>query len=413
MHEGAWRHPTVDPSAVWDPRHYRDMVVLAEEGKFDAVFITDELTSPAGQGGDDAAGRFEPVTLLSYIAAATERIGLVATVSTSFSEPYNVARMFATLDYVSGGRAGWNIVTTASDRAAKNFGKTLMEDHDARYLRAAEFVDIVVKLWESWGPDAVLADRSSPNYLDLDQVRSIDHQGKYFAVKGPLNIPRCPQGRPALFQAGSSHAGIEFAAATADAVFTVQQSIEDAIRFSGKVADAAARHFRDRKQLRIFPGVVPYIADTEVEAEHLRAELDGLMGVQQAVAELGIMLGADFSAEDPAGPVPEFLGARSDTRASTVRKMGREPGMTLARLAQRAGASRGHRIVVGTAQQVAADLEQWFRAGAADGFMVAPPVLPLGLRAFVEKVVPILQDRGLYRRDYAGATLRAHLAAGE
>lgn len=409
MHEGSWRHPSADPGSVWSPSHYLRMAQVAERAKFDAVFITDELTSPAGRGGDDAAGRLEPISLLSYVAAGTDHIGLVATASTSFTEPYNLARLLATLDFVSRGRCGWNIVTSASDQAAQNFGRDAIEEHDLRYEKAAEFVDLVRRLWDSWGAEAVVADVESGRYADLGKIAPVDFVGRFFSSRGPLNIPRMPQGRPSLFQAGSSPAGIELASAVADAVFTVQQTVEQGRAFVDRMREAAAGHGRRPDEVKVLPGVVPYVGSTEAEARALKDELDNLVDVASSTEELSGMLGADLRNVDPDGPLPDLVGSRNDARAKAVRRMGQQEGMTLRRLSALAGGGRGHRIVVGTPAQVAADLEEWVAAGAADGFMIAPPVLPAGLEGFVEGVIPELQRRGCFRREYAGALLSDHL----
>jgi FMN-dependent oxidoreductase (nitrilotriacetate monooxygenase family) len=410
MHEAAWRHARSSPSVVWDGAHYSAMAQIAERGKFDAVFITDELASPAGQGGDDAAGRLEPITLLALIAGATERIGLVATASTSFTEPYNLARMFATLDHISKGRAGWNVVTSAADRAAQNFGLDEIDDHDLRYEKAAEYVELVRRLWDSWEPDAVIADRDSPNYVNLDKIHEVNFVGRFYRSRGPLNIPRMPQGHPVLFQAGSSPAGIDLAASIADAVFTVQQSIEDGRAFVDQVRASARLHGRDPRNVKVFPGIVPFIGSTHAEASQLKEELDALADVSRSIRDFSVMLGVDLTGADLDAPTPNLDGTRNDARANAVRALGRRPGMTLRKLVQEAGASRGHRVLIGSPEEIADDLQAWFSGGAADGFTVAPPILPYALDLFVDHVVPILQARGLFRSDYRGATLRDHLA---
>jgi FMN-dependent oxidoreductase (nitrilotriacetate monooxygenase family) len=410
MHEAAWRHPTLDPSVVWDARHYLAAAQLAEQAKFDAVFLTDELSSPAGQGGDDAAGRLEPISLLSYMAGGTERIGLVATASTTFTEPYNLARKFATLDHISNGRAGWNIVTTASNPAAQNFGYEDILDHDLRYERAAEYVDLVRRLWDSWDDGAVLADRSRANHADLTKINAIDFVGRFYQSRGPLNIPRGPQRYPVLFQAGTSPAGIDLAAGCADAIFTVQQSMESGRAFAAQVRAAAIRHDRDPGSLLVLPGIVPYLGSTEAEATRFKQELDDLADPDRGLADLSIMLGLDLTDSAIDGPVPNLEGgSKRDGRANVLREIGRRDGMTLRQLIRQTGGSRGHQILVGTPDKIADHCQAWFEAGAADGFTVAPPVVPYGLSLFAEYVVPILQERGLFRTEYTGRTLRAHL----
>ena len=409
MHEASWRHSSADASAIWDPRHYLAMSVLAERGHLDAVFITDELSSPAGQGGDDAVGRFEPLTLLSFVAAGTQRIGLVATASTTFSEPYNLARMFATLDHVSGGRAGWNIVTSASDRAAQNFGVSNIVEHDERYVRAGEYVELVRQLWASWADDAVLADPSRPFFADLAKIRQIDFKGRFYQSRGPLNIPPGPQRYPVLFQAGSSPAGIGLAGSCADAVFTVAREIETARAFRDQLRHAATGQGRDPNAVKVLPGIVPFIGSTDAEAQRLQQELDDLADIERSITQLSIMLGADLTGSDPDGPVPDLTGSRNDSRANAVRLLGQRADLTLRGLVKAVLASRGHQTVTGSPERIADYLQAWLKAGAADGFTVAPPVVPDGLRDFVDHVVPILCARGLFRREYTGRTLRDHL----
>lgn len=409
IHEAAWRHPSTDPSVVWDPDHVARMAKLAENATFDAIFIADALTSPVGQGGDDAISRFEPLSLLSYLARCTSSIGLVATASTSFTEPFNLARQFATLDLLSKGRAGWNIVTSASDRAAENFGLRRLEDHDVRYEKAREYVTLVRALWDSWAPGSIVADRTQQRFADLSKVSEINFEGRFYKSRGPLNLPPGPQGHPALFQAGSSSVGIDLAAWCADAVFTVQHDLESARSFVRDVRSSAQRQQRTAPLPRVLPGLVPYVGSTDSEAQRLQDELEDLADVRQRLEQLGSLLGVDLVDADPDAPVPDLAGARTDSRANAIRDVARADGMTLRKLAREAGGSRGHKIIMGTPDGIADHMESWIRAGGANGFVVIPPVLPLGLELFAEQVVPVLQKRGLFRHEYTSDTLRGHL----
>jgi FMN-dependent oxidoreductase (nitrilotriacetate monooxygenase family) len=411
-HEAAWRLPQSPASGGTDIEHYKNLARIAERGKLDSLFLAD---SPVLQGdpGRRPVSKLEPTVLLTALAGVTEHIGLIATASTSYNEPYNLARRFASVDHISGGRAGWNIVTTAGADAARNFGLDDTPLHRDRYLRAAEFVDVATKLWDSWADDAILADKESGVHALADRVRKFRHKGEYFRVDGPLNVQRSPQGYPLLVQAGSSEDGKDFAARYAEAVFTAQQTLEEAIAFYKDVKQRAIGFGRNPEGIKILPGIVPVIGDTEREALELDAELDRLIQPEYAKRQLAktLKLDPDRLALDKELPedIPtedEIEGAKS--RYTLVVELARREKLTVRQLIGRLGGGRGHRTFAGTAEQVADTIEDWYDAGAADGFNIMPAVLPSGLELFVDRVVPILQERGLFRTEYTGATLREH-----
>jgi len=411
-HEASWRLPESDPYASWNVRHFQELARIAERGKLDSVFFAD---SPVLQGdpGRRPAGRLEPTVLLTALAAVTERIGLIATASTSYNEPYNLARRFASVDHVSGGRAGWNIVTTAGADAARNFGLDDVPPHRDRYERATEFLEVALKLWDSWADDAVVADKAAGVHADAAKVRRIDHRGRFFRVDGPLNVPRSPQGYPLLVQAGSSEDGKEFAARYAEAVFTAQQTLAEAQAFYGDLKKRAAALGRDPEGIKILPGIVPVIGDTEAEARELDAELERLISPEYAKRQLAERFGLHPDALRLDEPLPADLPAEEQiegakSRYTLIVDLARRENLTVRQLIGRLGGGRGHRTFAGTPDQVADTIGEWFHSGAADGFNIMPAVLPSGLTAFVDKVVPILQERGLFRTEYEGTTLRDH-----
>ncbi|MFI0859605.1 LLM class flavin-dependent oxidoreductase [Streptomyces smyrnaeus] len=410
-HDAAWRHPRTQPERVTDLCYFADLARTAERGKLDSIFFADGLVL-GGTVQHNALGGFEPLTLLAALATATERIGLIATVSTTFNEPFPTARKFASLDHISGGRAGWNIVTSGSVAEARNFGRDDHLEHSLRYERAREFVDVATKLWDSWEDDAVLLDKKSGVFADTAKVRRIDHQGTHFDVQGPLNVPRSPQGYPLLVQAGSSEAGKEFAARYAEAVFTAQQTPADGHAFYNDLKSRLGRYGRDEGEVKILPGICPVIGPTEAEARTLEKELTDLQVPEYGLAQLSTMLGTDLTGLPLDGPLPELPEERdingNKSRFTLVAELARRDGLTLRELIARLGGGRGHRVFAGTPEQIADTLEEWFTQGAADGFNVMPPHLPGGLEDFVDHVVPILQRRGLFRTEYTGHTLREH-----
>lgn len=415
-HEAAWRLPGADPRAGTDVDHFIDLARTAERGTFDAIFFAD---SPVlgGEVGRRPSGGLEPLTLLSAIAVATERIGLIATASTSYNSPYNLARRFASLDHISHGRVGWNIVTTATLDAARNFGLEELPAHEDRYRRAEEFLDVVRSLWSGWEADAVLADQEAAVWGDAAKVHATDHVGTYYRVAGPLNVQRSPQVHPVLVQAGSSEAGRDLAARTAEAVFTAHQRLEDAVAFAADVRRRAVAHGRDPEGVKILPGLVPVIGATEAEAREKEQELNDLVHPRYALAQLTRTLrlpegslGLDDRLPENLPTEDQIEGAKS--RYTLIVDLARREDLTVRELIGRLAGGRGHRTLAGTPEQIADALQSWFEAGAADGFNIMPAVLPSGLTEFVDQVVPILRERGLFRTEYESTTLRGHYGLG-
>jgi FMN-dependent oxidoreductase (nitrilotriacetate monooxygenase family) len=410
-HEAAWRHPASDPALLTDVAHYQNLARIAERGTFDSVFLADGVQI-WGDVEHTAASRFEPLTLLAAIATVTEHIGLIATASTGFSEPYNLARWFSSLDHISGGRAGWNIVTTAGDRSAQNFNRTSNAEHAERYRRAAEFVDVTTALWDSWEDDALIVDKDSGAFADPAKVHEINHHGRFFQVRGPLNATRSPQGHPLLVQAGSSEDGKTFAATYAEAVFTAQQTLADAQRFYRDLKARVLAAGRERDDLLVLPGIVPVLGSTTEEARRLSDELDRLIVPARAARQLSELIGVDLTRHPldeslpTLPPVSTINGAKS--RFELVRDLAERERLTLRQLLGRLGGGRGHQVVAGTPEDIADHIEHWFTHDAADGFNIMPPLLPSGLTDFVDHVVPELRRRGLFRTHYTGHTLREH-----
>jgi len=410
-HEAAWRLPESELTAAWDFVHYKRLAQLAERGTFDSVFFAD---GPSLQGdvAHRPAGWLDPTVLLPALATATERIGLVATASTTYNEPYNLARRFATIDHISGGRAGWNIVTTAGVDAAQNFGLDDVPAHRQRYDRASEFVEICRKLWDSWEDDFLIGDKSNGLFANGDKIHRIDHKGQFYQVRGPLNVPPSPQRHPLLVQAGSSDDGRAFAARYAEAVFTAQQTLEAGQAFYADLKRQAVQFGRDPESIKILPGLVPAIGSTEAEALALEAELAHLQVPAYGLRQLSQFLGHEVGPEHLDRPLPDFGPVSKveghQSRFALIVELGRRDKLTVRELLVRLGGGRGHRTFAGTPEQVADTIEQWFTSGAADGFNVMPPVLPSGLELFVDHVVPLLRKRGLFRTEYTGTTLRDH-----
>ena len=413
IHTGAWRYPGSYPDANFNFAHLKRFAQTLERARFDAFFMADHLAvlnMPV-----DALKRshtvtsFEPFTLLSALAGATEHIGLIATGSTTFDAPYHIARRFASLDHISGGRAGWNIVTTSNPDAALNFGLEEHMEHGERYARAREFYDVVTGLWDSFADDAFIRDAESGIYFDPDKLHVLNHKGKYFSVRGPLNIARPVQGWPVIVQAGASDAGRQLAAETAEVVFAAGSSLANARRFYADVKGRMEKVGRSPDHLKILPGALVVVGDSIEEAREKRARLDSLVHYANAIASLSIALGHDASGFDPDGPLPEV----PDTNASKsgrerVIELAKRENLTVRQLAQRLGGYGGHAFV-GTPATIADQMEEWFVTRGSDGFNVMFPFLPAGLEDFVDRVVPELQRRGLFRREYEGKTLRENL----
>src|SRR5271170_2118091 len=413
-HEASWRHPASSPLALTDIRYYQDLAQRAEAALFDSIFFADQLAL----GGDVAQAPrtwLEPITVLAAMAVSTSRIGLIATASTTYTEPFNLARQFASIDHISNGRAAWNIVTSWLASAAENYGGAGQVSHADRYARGEEFMEVVKALWDSWGPDAVIDDRAAGVYARRDRIRSINHRGDFYRVAGPLNLPRCPQGRPVLVQAGSSDTGRRFAARHADAVFTAHMAKATAQEFYADLKTLAAAEGRPPEQILILPGLSAMIAGTEAEAQRLTREVDDLSDPEVGRKRLsGRFGGHDFShlpLDRPLSPedFPDpgsVEAARS--RTEVILNLVRRDKPTLRQLLGYLAGARGHYVTSGTPEQIADLIQDWFTSGAADGFNIMPPLLPLQLDVFSAEVIPLLQRRGLFRTEYAGATLRDH-----
>ncbi|WP_280457409.1 LLM class flavin-dependent oxidoreductase [Nocardia carnea] len=414
--QSVWRSPRTTPERMHTVDHWAHLARAAERGCFDAFFIADALNLSTAIE-TDATDRPDPIPILSALSVLTDRIGLIGTSSTTYNDPFTVARQFATLDHLSNGRAGWNVVTTAIPAAAENYGSAGLPEHADRYVRGEEFVDVVRALWEGWEPDAIVADREAGIWTDRSKLHRIDHHGQYFDVAGPLTIPRSPQGLLPLAQAGSSPTGMKLGARVADLVFATQHSIESAIEFADGMRDLAVATGRERSAVKVLPGVTPIIGRTDAQARDLALELGSLISEQTTLKFLNQTFGGiDLSRFDLDEPFPD-LRDRLPSNASVGRptlltEVALREKLTVRQLAQRVGLSIGHRTLVGSPDTVADDLQRWFEAGAADGFIVLPADLPLGLDDFVDEVVPRLQDRGLLRKKYRGSTLRDHLADG-
>jgi FMN-dependent oxidoreductase (nitrilotriacetate monooxygenase family) len=394
--------------------HIKSAIQTLERGKFDAFFMADHmavLNMPI-----DALKRshtstsFEPFTLLSALSQATEHIGLVATASTTFDAPYHIARRFASLDHISGGRAGWNIVTTSNPDAAQNFGLEEHMEHGDRYRRAREFYDVVTGLWDSWADDAFIRDVEDGIFFDPAKMHVLGHKGEYLSVRGPLNIARPVQGWPVIVQAGASESGRQLAAETAEAVFTAQSDLAVGQRFYADVKGRMEKLGRSRDDMKILPACFVVLGDTVEAARAKRAKLDGLVNYANAIASLSIALGHDASKFDPDAPLPENIPESNASKSGRERAiaLARRENLTVRQLAQRLGGYSGL-AMVGTPKTVADEMQEWLETEGSDGFTVMFPYLPGGLDDFVDHVVPELQRRGLFRREYEGATLRENL----
>jgi FMN-dependent oxidoreductase (nitrilotriacetate monooxygenase family) len=413
-HEAAWRHPHSSPLPLTDIRYYQDLAQRAEAALFDSIFFADQLAL----GGDVAQAPrtwLEPITVLAALAGATSRVGLIATASTTYTEPFNLARQFASIDHISNGRAAWNIVTSWLATAAENYGGAGQVSHADRYARGEEFMAVVKALWDSWAADAVIDDRAAGIYARANCIRAIKHRGDFYQVTGPLNMPRCPQGRPVLVQAGSSDTGRQFAARHADAVFTAHMAKATAQEFYADLKQLAAAEGRLPEHVLILPGLSPMIAATEAEATRLAREVNDLTDPEVGRKRLsGRFGGHDFShlpLDRPLAPEdfpdPSSVEA-ARSRTEVIINLVRRDKLTLRQLLGYLAGARGHYVTAGTPEQIADFIVDWFEDGAADGFNIMPPLLPAQLDAFSTEVIPILQRRGLFRTEYEGTTLREH-----
>jgi FMN-dependent oxidoreductase (nitrilotriacetate monooxygenase family) len=405
----SWRHPHAVADATINLPYYIDLTRRAEAAKFDFAFFGDGLYI-SEKSHPNFLNRFEPLTLLAALAGVTTHIGLVATLSTTYSDPYTVARQFASIDHLSRGRAGWNIVTSPLEGSALNYSKPQHPEHDLRYRMAQEFVDVTRGLWDSWEDDAFIRDKATGVFFDATKMHRLNHRGEFFAVQGPLNIARSRQGQPVLFQAGASEAGKAFAARVADAIFTSQGSLADAVQFYQDVKRRAVQAGRQADEVLIFPGCAPIVGSTPAAAERKYQEIAGLVDVHDALNYLGRYFNdIDFTQFELDAPFPD-LGdfGRNGWESTTdrLKQLSRDEGLTLRQLAYRATTPKS--AFVGTPTHIADTMQAWFEAGAADGFMISGAVLPDGLTDFIDHVVPILQARGLFRTEYEADTLRGN-----
>ena len=416
QHVAAWRHPDAYAESGQNFSHCVEVARTAERGKFDLLFLAD--SSAVGMMGTaESRGRmgkvvkFEPMTMLAALAAVTTHLGLVATSTTTYNEPYTLARQFASLDQISGGRAGWNLVTSNNEAEAFNFSRDQHTAHADRYDRAVEFADVVTGLWDSWEDDAFLRDRESGLYFDADKIHALNHKGKYFSVRGPLNVPRSPQGRPVLVQAGASSTGRELAAKTAEVVFTAQTTYEQAHEFYTDVMNRLPRYGRTPDEVRIMPGLYPVVGRTMAEAQEKFDYLQSLIQPSVGLSVLAHTIGVPNLDQYPLdGPVPEMPATNGPlSRQILMLEAARRDNLTLWELCLLNAGPRGHLLTIGTPEHIVDIMEHWFRNEAADGFNVMPAWLPGSLDDFVELVVPELQRRGLFRTEYEGTTLRDHL----
>ncbi|CAH1688383.1 N-acetyl-S-(2-succino)cysteine monooxygenase [Hyphomicrobiales bacterium] len=407
-HVSAWKLPDAWGNAE-DLSLLQHVASTAERGKFDLIFFADALnTGPTVH--PSMMVRLEPLTLLSALAMTTSHIGLAATASATYSEPYNLARLFASLDHISGGRAAWNVVTGAFPEAALNFSRDHHPPHAQRYASATEFVKVAKGLWDSWEDGAIVMDKRAGQFADTSRMHVLDHKGEFYTVKGPLNISRPPQGHPVIIQAGASDAGRTLAASIAEIVFAVQQDLTAAKAFRADLRELASKAGRDPDHMKVMPGVSPIIGETEADAKAKLAMLGEMMDPKSALKVLSERLGQDLSDYPLDGPVPELPpSSMMQGHAVTLTAMAKAKNMTLRELRNYAAAAMGHRLLVGTPEMVADGLEEWFAAGAADGFNIMPSWFPGAFDDFVDHVVPILQKRGLFRTEYTGRTLRDHL----
>ena len=412
-HGGAWRFGEVPATSYVDVNYYTNIARISERGTLDAIFLAD---GPAlgGEVSKGPAGRLEPTVLLTAVALATTHIGVIATASTSYNEPFNLARRIASVDHISGGRAAWNLVTNAGDAAAQNFGQDEAKLHVERYARAAEFAETVIKLWDSWEDDAIVNDRAAGIFADSAKVHTINHVGKHFKVRGPLNVPRTPQGRPVIVQAGGSEGGKSVGSRYADAIFTTQTTLRTGIEFYNEMKSRARAWGRDPDQLKIMPGLSTVIGSTEAEAHARCAALDAYSGEDGLLQQIAARVHIPVSKLDPDAPLPwHLLGDLTPPESGSHGffeaqiNLAKEENLTVRQLSRRIRS--GHRLIVGSPEQVADTLEEWFLAGAADGFNLMPDMFPSGAEIFVDEVVPILRRRGIFRSEYKGATLRDHL----
>jgi N-acetyl-S-(2-succino)cysteine monooxygenase len=414
-HVAAWRDPGVRSGTTLDIQHFVDIAKTGERGRFDFLFTAD--TNAIFYGDDleqlrrtTSTLRLEPLTLLSALAMVTDHIGLICTATTTYLDPFHVARQFASLDQISGGRAGWNLVTSSAPAEAANFSHDAHPDYAHRYERAAEFAQVVMGLWDSWEDDGIIDDRESGIYFDPEKLHRLNHKGKYFSVRGPLTIQRSPQGRPIIVQAGQSEQGRALAAETAEVIFTVQQDLGEARAFYTDIKSRAATFGRAPGEINVMPGLLPVIGKTRRAAEERLDRINSLIDPELGLTRLSNILGMDLSPYPLDGPLPEIPpSVEQQGRQTVVIDLARRENLTIRQLYQQITGVRGHRVLCGTADEIADSMEEWFQGGAADGFNIMALTYPEGLDDFVDQVIPILQRRGLFRTEYESRTMRGNL----
>ena len=413
-HIAAWRHPDVPADGAIDFNYFLASAKKAEAAKLDMIFFADGIgvrgtDNPKGSMARDMKNvELEPLTLLAALGACTAHIGLVATASTTYNEPFHIARKYASIDHISGGRAGWNVVTSWSQQEAQNFSRDEHLGYEVRYERADEFVDVVKKLWDSWEADAFLRDKTSGVFYDEAKLHVPHHKGKHFSVRGPLNAARSVQGRPIIVQAGAAEAGREIAAKNADVVYTNVFDIAAAQTYYADLKGRLAKYGRRPEQMLIMPGLTPYVGKTRQEAQDKFDQLQELIDPLTGLAILYQYLG-DLSGYDIDGPVPEITTPGVKSIADNAIKVARAENLSIRQLYQRLGAGNMGRMLIGTAEDIVDDMESWFKAGAADGFNICPATLPQGIDDLSTFILPELRRRGLFREEYEGSTLRANL----
>ncbi|GGA12450.1 putative monooxygenase YxeK [Paenibacillus marchantiophytorum] len=417
QHTGGWRHPETQAERLLDISFYQDFARLSERGKFDTILILEQIA--IGEQNERVAEErsiptLDTLTLLSVMAAVTERIGLTATLSTTYNDPYHVAARFATLDHLSGGRAGWNMVTSQDPRIASQFSKDAHMDHTLRYQRANEFVEVAMKLWDSWEVDALVANREVGIYLDPAKVHDIEHSDTHFSFSGSSYIPRPVQGHPVLFQAGSSGSGLQFAARKAEVVFTAQDNLHDAQRYYANLKGMLEPYGRDAEKFHILPGLAPILGSTEREAKERQVYFNELVLPEIAVRNLSGTIDVDLSSYPLDGPFPYWeIDAEANnskkSRLQLLKDLGQREKWTVRQMSQHVISAGGHHTFAGTPEQLADLMESWIDQAACDGFTIMPSHYLQGLEEFVDQVIPILQKRGRYRTEYTGHTLREHL----
>ncbi len=419
-HPSGWRDPRIQVDGAIDIRHMTEVAKLSEKALLDFVFLADQSAlnfnnEPEGAFGRNQEGccEFEPITLLAALSQATTHIGLIATASTTFHQPYQLARQFLSLDHLSGGRAGWNVVTSSRNAEAQNFGSEQIIAKNERYARAKEAVEVAFGLWDCWEQDAFIRDSQRGLFFDPERLHRLDHRGAYFKVRGPLTMPRSPQGRPVIAQAGASAEGTDFAASVADIIYAVQTTFDEAHRFYRITKERIISKGRSPDDVKILPGMLPVIGSTEEEArrnyQKLLSYLDPILGLERLSRFFGDLTGHDLD-----GPLPDL---RTDvnlvSRASLNLRLAREQNWSIRKLYEETIISHGHHVCIGTPQMIADEMQHWIEHGAADGFNIVPALLPQSLSDFADQVVPELQRRGLFRKEYESSTLRGHLELSE